>query len=647
MRLILVICLLHVCAIAQTNNTLHTINTMPYATNAKHPSWCKVNCQTANVIVYHQLIPGSSSIYQIWSMAADGSNQTCLSCTPYAQSTLPGATCGPAGYLQCQQGNPEWAPNGDIVFQAERNGCTLASQYTVPGTGLCADLVECDPNFATNCTTIATSGSGSDSGFLQYRFSADGTKLFGGHVTAQSGTCTAIFGEALAIRIFNWSDHEADQIMYTGQSTLDGDLLPASYMLGNSCDNAFEEGATTYPTSVEPVTKTLFFSMVGNTTQAFRQYSMDISSGDAATILNTLKVVSPGGSEWSEMGRINPWATHYAFVSSHCTPDAPPVKIANVALDLAIEPPGGGTAACATTYNVPGTSMYDDTGNRIQVEDFDWGPADGVHNNLIIANVSDDLTFDNIYLFNLYIPQVGPPVLVPVNPVVNDASYTAAFASGQWVAIFGNNMAPDTRTWTSADFTGNGLPTSLDGVSATIDGKPAYVYFISPGQINVLAPDDTTQGKVSVQVTSGGIAGSTVTAVKQMFVPAFFMAPADGSKYVVATHSDYTLVGPTSLYPGNSTPARPGEVITLWGTGFGPTKTSAPSGEIIAAPAQLSNNVTVTIGGASATVDFAGRVEPGVDQINVTVPNVTGGDQSVVASIGGDRTQANALITIQ
>jgi len=636
MRPIVALCFLASSAAAQMSVHPGTITQL--ATNAQHPAWCKANCGP-NAIVYQQILPGSGGVYQIWSMNATGGNQTCLSCTSYAQAHLPGATCGPFGNTQCQQGNPEWAPNGDIVFQQERLGCSLTSDEATPGTGLCADLVECDSNFATSCTTIASSGTGSASGFLQYRFSADGTKLFGGHVIAQSGDCTAIFGEALAIRIFNWSAQpSATQIVYTGTGTLDGDLLPAAYMPGNTCPSAFVEGATTYPTSVEPSTRTLFFSMAGDTTQAFRQYSLDISSGVASTILSTLTVVSPGGVEWSEMGKINPQGTYYAFVSSTCTPDLPPVTIANVALDLAIENPGGGSKACATTYNTPGSSMYYFHGSYVQFEYLDWGPADGVHNNQIVANVSDDLTFNNIYLYDLVF---SPPSAPALNSVANGGSFTPVFASGEWVTIFGENLASESRQWAASDFTGNNLPTSLDGVSVSIDGIPAYVEYISPGQLNVLAPDDPTLGMVNVQVTNGGVSSQSVSVNKQEFVPAFFMSPVSGSKYIVATHGNGTPIGTTS-------PAQLGEEIVLWGTGFGSTNPPAASGQLIAAPVELAKTVTVTVGGVAALVDFAGLVAPGLDQINVVIPaGLPAGDQLVVASIDGVQTQAGAYITVQ
>ncbi|MBZ5608564.1 MAG: IPT/TIG domain-containing protein [Acidobacteriia bacterium] len=65
-----------------------------------------------------------------------------------------------------------------------------------------------------------------------------------------------------------------------------------------------------------------------------------------------------------------------------------------------------------------------------------------------------------------------------------------------WVSIYGNNLAPGSATWT-----GN-FPVSLGSTSVTIDGKPDYLWFVSPTQITVQAPDDTATGTVPVVVTT-------------------------------------------------------------------------------------------------------------------------------------------------
>ena len=76
-------------------------------------------------------------------------------------------------------------------------------------------------------------------------------------------------------------------------------------------------------------------------------------------------------------------------------------------------------------------------------------------------------------------------------------------AANTYVTIKGTNLAATKRIWATADFgsTGKALPTALDGVSVTINGAPAYIYYISPVQINLLTPTDMpASGQVTVQV---------------------------------------------------------------------------------------------------------------------------------------------------
>ena len=181
------------------------------------------------------------------------------------------------------------------------------------------------------------------------------------------------------------------------------------------------------------------------------------------------------------------------------------------------------------------------------------------------------------------------------------------------------------------------LPTSLDGTSVTVNGRPAAVAYISPTQVNIQLPDDTAIGPVQVVVTTvAGGAGTPFTATYAQFAPGLFPATAP---YVAAQHADGSYVGG---YAG-ATPAKPGEVITLWGTGFGPANPSVPSGQIFMGSNQLANEVTVVMGGQTATVDFAGIVGAGLVQINVEVPSsIANGDARVVAIVGGVSTQISA-----
>jgi uncharacterized protein (TIGR03437 family) len=188
------------------------------------------------------------------------------------------------------------------------------------------------------------------------------------------------------------------------------------------------------------------------------------------------------------------------------------------------------------------------------------------------------------------------------------------------------------------------MPTQLDGVSATVKGKSALVYYISPAQINILAPPDAMSGPVQVVVTNGTAVSAAFTAQAQTLSPSFFVF--NGGPYVAATHVNGSLLGPISLFPNSTTPAKPGETVVLYANGFGPTTAPIVSGS----PAQggtLSPLPAIRIGGAAATVQFAGLISPGLFQFNVVVPsNTPDGDQPIAAVYGGLTTQSGTLLTV-
>jgi uncharacterized protein (TIGR03437 family) len=127
--------------------------------------------------------------------------------------------------------------------------------------------------------------------------------------------------------------------------------------------------------------------------------------------------------------------------------------------------------------------------------------------------------------------------------------------------------------------------------------------------------------------------------------PAFFISK---SNYVAGFKSDNkTILGPTTLFSGGaSAPAKPGEIISLYGTGFGPGTTTIPDGVLISTPITVPG-VSLTIGGASAPATFGGIVGPGLYQFNVTVPStLADGDAQVSASVGGATTPAGPLVAV-
>jgi uncharacterized protein (TIGR03118 family) len=240
----------------------------------------------------------------------------------------------------------------------------------------------------------------------------------------------------------------------------------------------------------------------------------------------------------------------------------------------------------------------------------------------------------------------APPVLA-ASAIVNGGSFQAGLAPNTWTTISGPNLASTTRDWT-ADIVDGKLPTMLDGVSVMVNGKPAYIGYISPKQINILTPADATTGPVQIQTTNNGLTSSSVTAAMQAASPAFFLFA--GGKYIAARHADGTPVGPATLFPNSSTPAKAGETISLYGTGFGPTTPAAADGQVVAAGLPLASQPTVMVGGTVAQVMFAGLSagSAGLYQINVTIPSgAASGDAPVVTQLGALSTQSGAMVAVQ
>ncbi len=240
--------------------------------------------------------------------------------------------------------------------------------------------------------------------------------------------------------------------------------------------------------------------------------------------------------------------------------------------------------------------------------------------------------------------QLLPP---SISLVANAEGNGPTIAPNTWVEIKGAGLSltGDSRIWQAADFKNSQLPTQLDNISATVNGKSAFIYYISPAQINILTTPDAISGPVQVQVLNNGTPTATFTAQAQALSPSFFVF--NGGPYLAATHANGSFLGPTTLFPGLTTPAKPGEVIVLYGNGFGPTSTPITAGAIVQS-GSLSPFPVIKIGGITADVQFAGLVAPGQYQFNVAVPsNLADGDQPITAVYSNQSTQAGTLITIQ
>ena len=276
------------------------------------------------------------------------------------------------------------------------------------------------------------------------------------------------------------------------------------------------------------------------------------------------------------------------------------------------------------------------------------GPADGFEESYSFGSgfQGTDVLGNNLYATAYFVGNRTSGSGPIVSEAADAAGQNFTIAPNTWVEIKGANLAPanSTRIWQDSDFSGDQMPTQLDGVSVTVNQKSAYVYYVSPGQLNILTPPDAMPSGLDVVVTNNGVVSAAYVAQTQPVSPSFFVF--NGGPYLAAVHGLGGLIGPPNLIPGaTTTPAKPGEIILLFGNGFGPTNailvpgSKKQSGTLPALP-------VVTIAGRFAQVDFAGLVSPGEYQFNVVVPpNTPDGDQMVTADYNGSQTQA-ALITI-
>ncbi|HYI95968.1 MAG TPA: peptidylprolyl isomerase [Bryobacteraceae bacterium] len=261
--------------------------------------------------------------------------------------------------------------------------------------------------------------------------------------------------------------------------------------------------------------------------------------------------------------------------------------------------------------------------------------------------------FDQLPLVNYTSGQIQDSNVILVRAVtslaiIRGASGFGSFAvaaPGSYIEIYGPTLSGETsREWTTADFTGNTAPTSLDEISVTVGGKPAFVSYISPGQVNVQVPADAPIGENQPVVLSyqGRAIASGSLSIRA--VAGGLLAPASfkvgDRQYVVAVHPDGTYVSNGSIDGVASAPAIPGETLVLYGVGFGPVNPSSVpiAGQVVESMASITTPIEIKIGDATAPVRYAGLAPGlvGLYQFNLTVPaGVSTGDLPLTVTLAG------------
>jgi uncharacterized protein (TIGR03437 family) len=164
------------------------------------------------------------------------------------------------------------------------------------------------------------------------------------------------------------------------------------------------------------------------------------------------------------------------------------------------------------------------------------------------------------------------------------------------------------------------------GVRVTIEGADVPVHSFADDRINIYVPDSTGTGARSVVVSVDGkvIAAEDANIVNAN--PGLFTLNNTGAGEAVA------LLASGLRYTRSPFPARfdnRPSVVALFGTGW-----------------RRGTPVTATVGGRAAVVEYAGACDdfPGLDQINLRLPDNTTGTPSVVLRTADGAVSRNDVV---
>ncbi len=245
----------------------------------------------------------------------------------------------------------------------------------------------------------------------------------------------------------------------------------------------------------------------------------------------------------------------------------------------------------------------------------------------------------------------GSGVFLNPTGVVNAASsapFTAGIANGELLTLYGSNLAAATVVAPGIPF-----PKTLGGVTVSVNGLAAPIYYVSAGQISVIVPYGNTFGVAQIQVTNNGVPSNVVTQFVNNTAAGVFTVPPGGVGYGAMVHND------TGKLVSKANPAVAGEYVQAFVTGLGGVFPQIDDGAAgPAGPLSYStyfntdvtkNQIRVLVGGVSAPVFYAGLAPylAGLYQISFQVPatGLTSGDNTLDIS-GPDSYTAQVLIPV-
>lgn len=505
-------------------------------------------------------------------------------------------------------GLPIGVYTGQITISASTSSTLPSGSLTIPviltvsaNTTVAASPTSLTFTQAQNATTapasqnISLTATGGSTGFT-----ATVTPITGGNwlqVTPQSGTATGAITASVALNQLSVGTYTSNITIKFLNAATSALTIPVSLVVTSAQTVTVSTTPATSPTAI----------------------SFSYQLGSSAPATQTLNIASVGG--------------------------AVPVTItaASSPAWLAVTPASGSTGASGTPLTV---TVSVNTSVLTTAQTYS-GTISVTPQGQTAISVPVTLT----------VTGVPPPQLFSIS---NSAS--GAFgniAPGELITIKGTNLGPTSATSFSVG-SGGTLSSTLAGVQVLFDTIPGTPIYVSPTQINVIVPYEIAgRATTSVTVTySGQVSGAIPQTVANQ-APGIFTDSSNGAGQASVLNQNGTLNGPASglVIGGTSiatTPAPEGSVISVYMTGGGQTSPLSSDGTVTPGGATLykiPGNVTATINGVPATVQFAGNAPglvTGVLQVNILVPTgISGPALPVAVTINAVTTPAGPTVAVQ
>lgn len=390
-----------------------------------------------------------------------------------------------------------------------------------------------------------------------------------------------------------------------------GNVNPRLYSLAQANLSAFHD-ITTGNNMVNPCpprARTCSSSLIGYSAGV----GYDLVTGLGSLDINNLVLAWPNGG-------VSARATPVVTVSSNATNIT---SSGSAILTVTVKGTNGATPTGSVTFTVGGTVLgtagLSGSGGAATGALSVNGAQLAAGSNTIVAQYSGDGSFNGatgtaaIFVTS---GQSGPPA---IGGLTNGGSFKQAYAPGMILSVFGTQLAPSTASAAAVP-----LPTNLAGVSATVNGVTAPLYYVSPGQLNIQIPYETQANTTATLTVNNN--GQTAS-----------------SNFRVASAAPGIFTDSTGAPVPNGSAAH-GQIVTLYVTGDGAVSPALATGSSPAPGTPVGNlpkpaqTVTLTIGGVQAPIQFIGIPSGlvGVTQINYQVPaQAATGTDSVVVTVGG------------